>query len=175
MISISVYADIDLYSFQVILSLRVAELCFPCTLHLLTGFGNLDRIYSISNSFPTPLLDPGSRMEAWWGLKSFKKDLFLLGLDPWRPIRKLFTFFKITCEGIVLELRNVISANINMHIAVIFSPKWSLYDLHSSSYTQRIKWKSGRGRKWIWSPEKLGTQSKKFPSTRSCIRYISHL
>ena len=98
------------------------------------GFGNLDRIYSISNSFSTPLLDPGSRMEAWWGLKSFKKDLFLLGLDPWRPIRKLFTFFKITCEGIVLELRNVISANINIHIAVILSPMWSLYDLQKQRY-----------------------------------------
>ena len=46
-------------------------------------------------------------------------------------IRKRFSRF--TLKRKALELNDVISAQINLHIAVILSPKSSLYDLHTLS------------------------------------------
>ena len=42
-------------------------------------------------------------------------------------------FSRFTRKRKVVELRVVISANINSSIAVILSPKWSLYDLQKLS------------------------------------------
>ena len=43
-------------------------------------------------------------------------------------------FSRFTRKRKVVELRVVISANINSSIAVILSPKWSLYDLQKLRY-----------------------------------------
>ena len=45
-----------------------------------------------------------------------------------------FKFFRLSQKVKVLELRVVISANINMHIPVILSLKPSLYDLQKLRY-----------------------------------------
>ena len=44
------------------------------------------------------------------------------------------SFSRFTRKRKVLELRVAISANINMHIPVILSPKSSLYDLQRPKY-----------------------------------------
>ena len=46
----------------------------------------------------------------------------------------VFSFSPFTRKRKVLELSVVISANINLHIAVILSPKTSLYDLQKLRY-----------------------------------------
>ena len=44
------------------------------------------------------------------------------------------SFSRFTRQRKVVELRVVISANINLGFAVILSPKWSLYDLQKLRY-----------------------------------------
>ena len=46
----------------------------------------------------------------------------------------VFSFSRFTRKRKVLELNVGISANINLHIAVIFSPNSSLYDLQRPRY-----------------------------------------
>ena len=46
-------------------------------------------------------------------------------------------FSRFTQKRKVIELNNVISAQINLHIAVILSPKTSLYDLQKLNYDFR--------------------------------------
>ena len=112
-------------------------------------------------SSTTPSNEPGS---SHYGRRSMVSEPYLdrkksYGHLKFRGYRKNYknSFSHLSPKLSTIDPMVINKTDINVAIPHLLSLKRSLYDFQISSYmivTQCIKWKSRRGRKWAWSPEK---------------------